>query len=490
LLKIHIIGSGIGGLSAAIRLAAAGHTVTIYEKNAYPGGKLSELCLGGYRFDKGPSLLTLPELIDELTKISGFPKAFLYKKLDTLTHYFYEDGTFLKADADIHLFSEHLNKSLGEKPKSVKDHLRRSALFYELTADIFLKRSLHRYNNFFTWQVIRGLINSWRLKLFTTMNQANQTQFENPKTVQLFNRYATYNGSNPYKAPALLNIIPHLEFNSGAYLPDGGMHDITKHLVACAEYLGVTFIYNTAVNSIALEKNKAIGIHTAQGFQKADIVVSDIDMHVVYNKFLPNTFAPKRLLNQEKSSSAYIFYWGIKSNFPQLDVHNILFSDNYKEEFDTLFSKDSPYHDLTVYINITSKHCRQDAPAGCENWFVMVNVPHNASQKPITYAKILRQYVIQKINRVLKTNIEAFIEVEETLDPHGIEIQTSSFGGSLYGNSSNNRFSAFLRHANYRSKIKHLYFCGGSVHPGGGIPLCILSGKIVSEWIESDKKNH
>lgn len=473
----------MGGLSAAIRLAAKGHKVCVFEKNAYPGGKLCELSIGKYRFDKGPSLLTLPELIDELTNISGLSEPFKYQRLDTLTHYFYEDGSFLEAKSDLNLFYEQLNKVLGEDPKTVKNHLKRSALFYELTADIFLQHSLHRFKHLFSLKVLRGLLNSWRLQLLSTMHQANSQQFKNPKTVQLFNRYATYNGSSPYKAPALLNIIPHLEFNCGAFLPEQGMHGITEHLMKCALHVGVVFNFNTPVKSIVVENEKAMGLETEKGIHKADIVVSDADMHMVYKKLLPSRLTPKRLLNQEKSSSAFIFYWGIKASFPQLDVHNILFSENYEAEFDALFSKSVPYHNPTIYINITSKLCKQDAPQGCENWFVMVNVPHNASQKPITYAKTLRQYVIQKINRVLKIDIESLIEVEDILDPHGIELQTSSFGGSLYGNSSNSKFSAFLRHPNYRSAIKNLYFAGGSVHPGGGIPLSLLSGKIVSEWI-------
>lgn len=487
-MKINIIGSGIGGLSASIRLAKMGYEPTIFEKNSYSGGKLSHLKLGNYRFDKGPSLLTLPELIDDLTKIADYPIPFQYKRLQTLTHYFYEDGSFLKAEADINAFSQTLNKKFNEDEKAVKNHLKRSALFYELTADIFLNQSLHQFKNYFTKKTLRGILNSWRLQLFTTMHHANFKQFKNPKTVQLFNRYATYNGSNPYKAPALLNIIPHLEFNKGAYLPINGMHAITEHLVACANYVGVKFVFNSEVEKI-VEENKIVkGIISNGTFYQSDIVISDADMHVVYKKLLPAHYTPKRLLNQEKSSSAFIFYWGVKKTFPQLDVHNILFSADYEAEFNALFNTNKPYHDPTIYINITSKECKADAPTDSENWFVMVNVPHNASQQPIMYAKELKQYVVQKINRVLKTDILPLIEEEDILDPYGIEMQTSSFGGSLYGNSSNNKFSAFLRHANYSSEIKGLYFAGGSVHPGGGIPLCLLSGKIVSELISDGKK--
>jgi phytoene desaturase len=319
------------------------------------------------------------------------------------------------------------------------------------------------------------------------MHKENSRPFNNEKTTQIFNRYATYNGSNPYKAPALLNIIPYLEFGLGAYLPEKGMHQITEHLYNIALHCGVTFNFNATVEKIEIENKKVTGIISNGALHKSDLVVSDADIHLVYKKLLPQSCYPKKLLAQEKSSSAYVFYWGIEKEFTELDLHNILFSENYKAEFDSLFQEKSPYSDPTVYINITSKFCKADAPSGCENWFVMVNVPHNKSGNKIDYATELRKNVVAKINRVLNTDIEKYIKVEEVLDPLGIEQQTSSFGGSLYGNASNNKFSAFLRHANYNSKIGGLYFVGGSVHPGGGIPLCLLSAKIVSNLIK-DKK--
>jgi phytoene dehydrogenase-like protein len=211
-------------------------------------------------------------------------------------------------------------------------------------------------------------------------------------------------------------------------------------------------------------------------------VASDIDIHVLYKYLLPSSFTPKKLIRQEKSSSAYVFYWGINKEFAALGLHNILFSDDYKKEFDYLFSKQFPTDDPTIYINITSKYCKDDAPKGCENWFVMVNVPHNKSES-IHYEAAIRKNVIEKINMILKTDIEKHIISESTLSPIDIENQTSSFGGSLYGNSSNNKFAAFLRHANFSSTIKNLYLVGGSVHPGGGIPLCLFSAKIASQLI-------
>ena len=482
--KALIIGSGIGGLALSIRLAHQGFKVTIFEKNSYAGGKLSELKIDGYRFDKGPSLFTMPQLIDELTHLTKSSEPFDYIKLDTITHYFYEDGTAIKASADIDKFAEEVHQKLNEKKDNVLKYLKRSAFYYKTTEAVFLKQSLHQIKDFINFKTLKGIILSPFLGLFSTMNKKNEAAFTNPKTVQLFNRYATYNGSNPYKSPGLMNMISHLEFNLGAYLPMNGMHQITKHLVKLAEEAGVVIKYNEQVEALEVNQSRLIETVKSNGIKHHfDIVASDVDMHVLYKKLLPEKFSPKKLLKQEKSSSAFVFYWGIKHEFSSLGLHNILFSEDYKKEFDSLFSSQTPTDDPTIYINITSKYCKNDAPNGCENWFVMVNVPHN-NMENISYQDELRHNVVSKINRILKTDIEQYIEVEETLSPVDIEKQTSSFGGSLYGNSSNNKFAAFLRHANFSSAIKNLYLVGGSVHPGGGIPLCMLSAKISSQLIK------
>ncbi|HAY70688.1 MAG TPA: phytoene desaturase, partial [Saprospirales bacterium] len=200
-----------------------------------------------------------------------------------------------------------------------------------------------------------------------------------------------------------------------------------------------------------------------------------------YRKLLQNQEAPEKILRQERSTSALIFYWGIKKQFGQLGLHNILFSNDYPGEFKALSEGNEAFTDPTVYISITSKDVPDDAPEGCENWYVMVNAPFDRGQDWNKMINDYRSAIIKKINFQFHVKIEDLIEVEDFLSPPEIESRTSSFGGSLYGNSSNNRFSAFFRHANESKKIKGLYFCGGSVHPGGGIPLCLLSAKILSD---------
>jgi len=486
--NVGIIGSGVGGLALSIRLAQKGYNVTIFEQNNYPGGKLSELHLNGFRFDKGPSLLTMPSLIDELTNLVKSDNKFEYQKLKTITNYFYSDGTRLTASADLNDFAEELHLKLNEKKETVIKYLKLNEFYFKTTEDLFLKQSLHQFRNFINFKTLKGILYSPILGLFSTMHKKNANTFINPKTVQLFDRYATYNGSNPYKAPALMNMISHLEFNLGAFLPLKGMYQITTHLVKLAEESGVNIKFNEKVEDITVdEKNQVKSIKSNGINYDFDIIASDIDINALYKNLLPQKYKPKRLLKQEKSSSAYVFYWGINKEFKELGLHNILFSDDYKKEFDNLFNEDYPTDDPTIYINITSKYCKEDAPKGCENWFVMVNVPHN--KKPnIEYAIDIRKNVINKINKILDTNIEQYVLEESILDPIYIEKQTSSIGGSLYGNSSNNKFAAFLRHANFSSSIKGLYLVGGSVHPGGGIPLCLMSAKITSQIILDSEK--
>ncbi|ERM83795.1 phytoene dehydrogenase [Rhodonellum psychrophilum GCM71 = DSM 17998] len=484
--KAIIIGSGIAGIAASIRLSLKGYRVEVYEANAYPGGKLSEITLQGYRFDAGPSLFTLPEQVDDLFRLAGKQprEHFDYIRLPVACHYFWEDGKQIKAYADIDRFGKEVEAKLGEPAENIRKALEKSAYIYDRLSPLFMQRSLHKFGTWTNKDAMKSYLKMGKLGIFSTMNRANEKQFDHPKMVQLFNRYATYNGSNPYETPATLNIIPHLEFNIGAFFPKKGMHDITMSLYRLAESLGVSFHMNARVEEILVQEKRAVGVIVNGTKHFADLLVNNMDMVNAYKTILKKEKQPRLLLNQTKSSSALIFYWGIKKVFPELELHNILFSEDYKTEFEHIFTHKTISEDPTVYINITSVHKADDAPKDSMNWFTMINVPNNQGQDWDAVIREARKNIVNKINRILKTDIESLIEVEEILEPRTIESKTSSANGALYGNSSNNRFAAFMRHANFSSDIKNLYFCGGSVHPGGGIPLCLLSAKIVSEMIE------
>ena len=322
---------------------------------------------------------------------------------------------------------------------------------------------------------------AYKLNLSDTLDNVNRKSFKDPHLVQLFNRYATYNGSSPYRTPGIMSLIPHLEMHYGTFYPKGGMHEISQCLYRLGEQLGVEFNFNEQVEEIVIKGEKTTGVLTPNGAYQSDVVVSNMDIFSTYKKLLPQKKHPQKILSQERSSSALIFYWGIEKEFPQLDLHNIFFSDHYEEEFSMIFEEHDLHNDPTVYVNITSKEDQHDAPPGGENWFVMINAPGNYGQDWENMKKSARKKIVTKLERILDTDIASHIKFETVLDPIEIETRTSSHRGSLYGTSSNSKFSAFLRHANFSGHYDNLYFCGGSVHPGGGIPLCLLSAKIMTD---------
>ncbi len=484
--KCVVIGAGISGIAAAIRMRNKGYAVTVFEANDFPGGKLSTETNEGYRFDMGPSVFTMPEYVDELFEISGkTPREhFNYIPLDPVYKYFFEDGSMLDAYHGKEKFAEQLAQKTADNKETILKYLNKTEVIYELTEEVFLQNSLHKLKNFFTRPVLKGILNFGKIGVFDTMSSANEKAFKDVRLKKIFNRYATYNGSSPYLSPATLNVIAHVEIVKGAFYPIGGMFSITKSLVALAKEIGVQFNFSTPVQGIIIENNKAVGIKTDDKNEMFDVVISNMDVYNSYEKLMPQIKKPKKSLAQPKSSSGIIFYWGIKKSFSELGLHNILFAENYQDEFNTIFAKKAIYHDPTIYLNITSKHTATDAPEGCENWFSFINVPNNTGQDWDKFIATARENMIAKINRVLKTDIRSLIESELVFDPRVIEKRTSSAFGAIYGNSSNNKFAAFLRHANFSKRIKNLYFCGGSVHPGPSIPLCLLSAKITTNLIK------
>ena len=488
-MKAIVVGAGLAGLASAIRLAVKGYTVEVLEANSYPGGKLTAFEQDGFRFDAGPSLFTMPHLVDELFVLAGENPLdhFRYHKQEEACRYFWEGDKSFTAWSDQDRFADAIEELFPGAGPKVREHLTHSAFLYDKTAKLFMERSLHKPKTYLSVDVLKALGAVYKLDLLRSMHKVNEARFKDPLLVQLFDRFATYNGSNPYQAPGIMNIIPHLEHNLGTFLPEGGMHRITESLVALAQRLGVTIKLNSNVNRIVVKGGRAVGVESEQGFQQASVVVSNMDVVPTYRKLLPDQKAPEKTLAQERSSSALIFYWGMDALFPKLGLHNIFFGNDYSQEFDEIFNQKTAPTDPTVYVNITSKSEAADAPDGGENWFVMVNVPSNQGQDWPAIIPKVRQAVVDKLSLFTGQNIEALIKTEAQLDPVLLEQKTSSYQGALYGAASNDRYAAFLRHPNFSRKLKGLYFCGGSVHPGGGIPLCLLSAKIVGGLVPEVK---
>ncbi len=485
-----IIGSGVAGLAIATRLAIQDMDVTVYEMNSYPGGKLSMFTKDGYNFDEGPSLFTQPGNIKDLFDAAGEPMEdyLVYRPVPIACKYFFENGKVINAYTNASSFAKELQEQTGEPEKNVTGYLQKADKLYRKIGTIFLNYSLHKRATWMHKRVFKALEAMKISYLLNTLNTYNKKQFETPEAVQIFNRFATYNGSNPYQAPAMLSVIPHLELNEGTFYPEGGMINIANALYKLALKKGVKFELNTPVQRIVHADNETQGVVANGENIMADIVVSNVDIYFTYKNLLRHPQKAKKILKQERSSSAVIFYWGITQQFPQLELHNIFFTRNYEEEFRHIFKEGKIYDDPTVYINITSKEEAAHAPAGKENWFVMINVPANTGQPWDELVNEARKHIINKLNRVLQTDITSMVESETVLTPEGIEQRTASYQGSLYGTSSNSLMSAFLRQANFSSYVKKLYHCGGSVHPGGGIPLCLKSAQITAAIIEKDLK--
>ena len=237
---------------------------------------------------------------------------------------------------------------------------------------------------------------------------------------------------------------------------------------------------NTEVSSILTEGKKVNGIQAGEKQILADLVVSNSDVYFTHKQLLKSKKPPKAI-QCERSSSVVVFYWGINSEFPQLDLHNMFFSNEYSEEFDAIFQRKVLSKDPSIYVHKSCKIVPSDAPPGKENWFVMLMVPSEPSIIDDDFIAKLRAKTIERLSQQLGTEIEPLIEVEEMLTPQLIQDKTYSYKGALHGTSSNSLFSAFLRHSNFSKSYKNLFFVGGSSHPGGGIPLCLLSAKIATE---------
>src|SRR5210317_1948033 len=490
---VAVVGAGIAGLSAAIRLRIAGKEVIVFEQNSYTGGKVTAFEKEGFRFDAGPSLFTLPHLVDELFELAGKPPRdyFNYHTHSSVCHYFWHDGTKMIMYPSLKENVAEVRRVFGDREADVvEEYFQKAAEKYDLTAPFFLENSLHRLKTFLTPKVLKVLAAIPGLGLFTTLDRYNKRYFKNPKLVQLFNRYATYNGSSPYLTPGIMQMITHLEHGLGTHFPVGGMHEISQSITRLAIDLGVEFKLNSRVDEILVERGQVRGISVNGKIEIFNRVVCNSDIKHVYKNLLAAPVKrPKKTLAQEPSSSALIFYWGLSEKFEQLDLHNIIFSEDYEREFERIQHNGPFWEDPTVYIHISNRLERSDAPDGKDSWFVMVNVPYDQGQDWEAIIQKTRKSVLTRISKTLKCSIESLIEVEEWLTPVDIEQRTSSVGGALYGTSSNDRMAAFLRHSNKSSSVKGLYFCGGSAHPGGGVPLCLLSGKITAEWLNEDTKH-
>jgi len=481
--RVLVIGAGLGALSGALRLAKTGFDVTLFEKNAVVGGKLNEKKLGGYRFDTGPSLLTMPFVIDELFEFCGFNrKDFLdFVPVEPICRYFYPDGARLDASSDVEKMKREIARLSPRDAGVYENFLAYAERIYKLTADIFLFSPIHEFAEILQWRNLPTLLRLPQIDPLRTVHGSISRFFKDPRLVQLFDRYATYNGSNPYRAPATLNVIPYVEYVLGSYYIRGGMYRLAEALLSLAHQLGVKIHTTASVEKILHDGQRVNGIQVNGKKIAADFVLCGQDVVVAHNELIDGFEKHREKLNRlEPSCSGLVFLWGVKKQHPELAHHNIFFSADYQKEFEQIFDEKRTPDDPTIYIAITSKSDPAHAPAGGENWFVLLNMPYLANGLRWSDEKIkIKEIVLNKLRR-MGFDVANNIGAEAIITPEDFFQYYRSNRGSIYGISSNSKSTAFQRPANRSRELRGLYFAGGSTHPGGGIPLVLLSGKIAA----------
>ncbi|MBI5671429.1 MAG: phytoene desaturase [Chloroflexi bacterium] len=484
---VVVIGAGIGGLSAAIRLAAAGRRVVMFEQNATVGGKMAEICADGFRWDTGPSVITMCHVFEDLFAAAGrqMDDYLMLLPVEPLTRYFYPDGMVLNLSRDLPATLRQLAALDERDAEGYLAFLAYAARLHRITGSVFI------YDDPPTWRSLLRVapLDMLRVDAWRTMEQAIRRYAHSPHLQQLLGRFATYVGASPYRAPATLNVIADVELNGGVWYPQGGVYAIARAMARLAAELGVEIHAGCRVNAIREANGVVRSVLLADGtVVEAEAVIANVDVATVYERLLTPTPAHIRYLNrlkqQEPSCSGFILLLGVDGQHQELAHHNIFFSADYAREFDDIFRRGVPPADPTIYVAITSRTDASHGPAGCENWFVLVNVPALGS----TYDWSRSDYRETVLSRLAAFgfDVRGRIRHEQSLTPVDLERLTGARAGALYGASSNNPLAAFRRHHNRAAGVRGLYFVGGTAHPGGGVPMVVLSGQAAARLLLSE----
>jgi phytoene desaturase len=485
---VVIIGGGIGGLSAAIRLAADGERVLLFEQNAQVGGKMGELRADGFRWDTGPSVITMRHVFDDLFAAAGKRTAdyLTLMPAEPLTRYFYRDGTVLDATSDLPRMIAQIEQIDPRDAEGYLAYLAYAARLHRITGKVFIYNTPPTPASLFKVPLRDAL----RVDAMRSMDAAIRSFVRSPHLRQLLGRFATYVGASPYRAPATLNVIAHVELNGGVYYPRGGIYAIARGMARLAAELGVEVQTGCTVERILVEHKRVCGVQVQGERIAAKAVIANVDVATVYEKLLPaeavSAAYVQRLLRAEPSCSGYVLLLGVAGKHERLAHHNIFFTQDYRAEFTDIFARGVPPNDPTVYVAITAKSDPDDAPEGMENWFVLINAP--ALSDHYDWTANAPRYRDQVLATLAKFGVTPQIRAEHQLTPADIARLTGARRGALYGTSSNTPLAAFLRPHNRGRGIRGLYFAGGTAHPGGGVPMVTLSGGVAARLLLADMR--
>jgi len=453
---------------------------------------MGEVRDGGYRWDTGPSVITLRPVFEQVFHDAGRDLRDYLEliPLNPITRYFWPDGLTIDAVADEDAMCANLRASFG--PHAVDDYrtfMRYARQLYDAVSQPFLYRAK---------PVVRDLIrlplgDVFKIDALRTMHAAIQAHFTDPHLIQLFDRFATYNGSSPYRAPATLNVISYIEMAQGAWYPRGGVYQLAQAFERLALELGVELRYGEKVERIDVKHGQADGITLSNGQNvRADAVVCNADYTHAQRTLFSAAHPPRDISRLEPSGSGFALLVKAEGHQPELAHHNVFFCDDYRCEFQDIFDRRVAPLAPTLYVCITSKTDPGHAPPGCENPFVLVNAPYISERydwhaNTTAYAQAVLDQLRRHIARVGRSEALLYtLHAQCVMTPADLQATYGGNRGAIYGFSSNSRRAAFIRPANRDPHIKRLYFAGGSVHPGGGVPLVTLSGMAAAKCALED----
>jgi len=492
--KISVVGAGIGGMSAAARLAKQGHQVTVFENSDQSGGKCRTEWFGDYAFDTGPSLLTLPAVFRDLFLKTGkrIEHVLDISPVDPAFNYNFADGSKVTfPNLSNPKTYQEIEKSFGiSASQSWRQIIERSEKMWEASRDSFIESELTSI-----WPLLlrKNLINQInQISPFTSLRSLSEKLNLDPHLKMIIDRYATYTGSDPRSAPAVLLTIAFVESTFGAWHIKGGIGQLSVALEQRCRDLGVDFQFKSLVTKILVERNKVEGVVLSEGkIIKSDLVVSNSDAEYTFNSLIGNEVSSARgerrkLKSATKSLSGFSLLLGLdnkKSKPVDVKHHNVYFPENYDLEFDQIFTQKVPVTDPTIYL-CAPKDSSMVKGADKDAWFVLVNAPRHEPESGWDWKDGGQEYAQKIISKMddLGLNVTNRLDFMEYRTPADLENYAMAPGGSIYGTSSNSPVSAFLRARN-RSKVKGLFCVGGSAHPGGGLPLVGISAEIVAKAI-------
>ncbi|MEN9687376.1 MAG: hypothetical protein RL381_388 [Actinomycetota bacterium] len=488
--RIAVIGAGIGGLCTAARLAKVGHHVTIFEASDRTGGKCRTEWIGRYAFDTGPSLLTLPAVYRDFFQRTGtvMGRVLEIEEVNPSFDYRFRDGKSVRfSNLSRKKTLEAIEESLGRDAALEWDSVMlRAERMWDVSREPFIESELRSW-----WSLVKRVRILRDLRTIAPWQSLRDLNIASPYLSKIMDRYATYSGSDPRVAPAVLSTIAFVEEAFGAWHVKGGIGTLAEKITKRCQDLRVEIRLNSPVEGISLTGDRATGLIVNNENLSFDRIVANADAQFVYNSLLPShrkvRKVRKGLAKQEPSLAGFSLLLGLKpSEHPRLAHHTILFPENYDEEFESIFNKKIPVEDPTIYI------CAPHDPLmvngeGHEAWSILVNAPrHSTDVDGFDWSdeNFKRMYAQRIIDRIEASGISLRdrLEVLEIRTPLDLQMSVNAPGGSIYGTSSNGARSAFTRAKN-RSPIKGLYLVGGSAHPGGGLPLVGLSAEMVANAI-------